>query len=76
MTKLVVHGPFGEGDLHDDLGSHPVRTKARQPGRFGERRLADLEGIEFGAKVEQQFGVEACAHLASKNEIVVVKVSD
>ena len=69
MAKLAVHRPFDEGDLHDDLGPHPVRAQARQPDGLGERRLRDLERIEPRAQVQQQLRVEARADLPGEDEV-------
>ena len=66
MAKLAVHRPLDEGDLHDDLGPHPVRAHARQADGFGERRLRDLERVQPRAEVEQQLRVEAGADLARR----------
>src|SRR5262245_3412266 len=70
MAQLAVDGPLDEGDLHHDLGTHPVRAQARQPGRFRERRLRDLDAIEPRAQIEQQLRVEARADFAGEHEIV------
>ena len=77
MAQLAVHRPLDEGDLHDDLGPHPVRAQARQAdapcvnGGFG-----DLERVEPRAQVEQQLGVEARADLAGEDEVVAFEVAD
>src|SRR5262245_6728928 len=70
MTKLVMHRPFSERDLHDDLGTDPVRAKARQAGRLGEWGLVDLDAIQFRPQFAEQPGVEAGADLPSEHEVV------
>src|SRR5206468_11272638 len=52
MAELAVHRPLDEGDLHDDLGAHPVRAHARQPDGLGERPVPDLDPIQPPPKVE------------------------
>src|SRR5438128_6168687 len=76
MPELAVHGPLDEGDLHDNLGTHPMRAQARQSFASGERRLLDLETIEPRAQVEQQLRVEPGADLAGEDEIVLIEVAD
>src|SRR5262245_63489514 len=76
MAQLVVVGPFDESRLHDDLGPDPVRAQARQAAGARERRLRHLEGIEPRAELGQEPGIEACADLAGKHEIVAIVVAD
>ena len=76
MAKLAVHRPLDEGNLHDDLGPHPVRANARQSDGFGERRFRDLDRIEPRAKFQQQLGIEARADLPGEDEVVALEISD
>src|SRR3954465_4465760 len=76
MPQLVVHRPFDERHLDDDLRADPVGAEARYPRGFRERRLRDLERIQARAKVEQQPGIEAGADLAGKHEVVALDVPD
>src|SRR5438132_11998317 len=69
MAKLPVHRPLDESDLHDDLGTHPMRAFARQADRSGERRLRDLERIQPRAEVQQQLRIEARADLAREDKV-------
>src|SRR5262245_42720796 len=75
MAKLAVRRPLDEGDLHDDLGTYPVRSNERQADSFGERRFRNLESVEPGAEIQQQLRIEACADLPGKNEVVPLEVA-
>src|SRR6185436_4930000 len=72
MAQLAVRRPFDEGDLDDDLRTHPVRAHARQPDGLGERRLRDLERIEPRAELQQELRVEAGADLPGVDKVVVL----
>jgi hypothetical protein len=74
MTKLVMHRPFSERDLYDDLGTDPVRAKARQAGRLGEWGLVGLDAIQFRPQFAEQPGVEAGADLPSEHEVAAFEV--
>src|SRR5437762_10003178 len=76
MAKLAMHRPVDEGDLYDDLGTHPVRPNARQPDGFGERRYRELERVEPGAEFHQELCVEARADLPGKNEVFILEIAD
>src|SRR2546429_4943413 len=76
MTKLAVNRPFDEGDLHDDLGLHPMRAQPRQPGPSREGRPGDLDRVEPRAQLQQQLRVESGANLPREYEIVVLEISD
>ena len=76
MTKLVVFGPLNEADLDDDLRADPVSAYAREADGFGEGRLLDLDAIELGAQVVQEFRIKAGADLAGENEIIAVVVAN
>src|SRR5688572_13465881 len=76
MPKLSMAGPFHEGDLHDNLGAHPMRAQFRQSDGFRERRSLDLETVQLRAKAQEERGVEAGSHLARENKIVSVEVAD
>jgi CheY-like chemotaxis protein len=47
VSQLAVTGPLHEGDLHHELGLHPVHALARKPGAFAEGWLLLLEGVEL-----------------------------
>ena len=68
MAKLAVHRPFDEGDLDDDLRTHPMRAHAWQPDGLRERRLRDLERIQPRAEIQQQLRVETGADLPAKTK--------
>src|SRR5947208_1544388 len=72
MAELAVAGPFDEGDLDDDLRTHPMRALSRKADGLCERRLRDLERVESGPQVEQEFRIETGAHLAREHEVDVV----
>src|SRR5688500_1207421 len=76
MAQLSMAGPFHEGDLHDDLGAHPMRAQFRQSDGFRERRSLDLKAVQLRAKAQEQLGVEAGSYLARENKIVFVEVAD
>src|SRR5437867_1854925 len=76
MAKLAVNGPLDERDLHDKLGTYPVRADARQADGFGERRLRDFKAPEPLAEVQQQLRVEAGADLPGEHEVVSLEVAD
>src|SRR4030095_3081603 len=76
MAKLAVDRPFNEGDLHDDLWTHPVSATAWQLESLRERRLRNLERIQPGAQVQQKLCVEACTDLSRKDEVGRFEVPD
>src|SRR5437763_13963104 len=75
MTKLAVNRPFDEGDLHDDLGLHPMRAQPRQPGPSREGRPGDLGRVEPRAQLPQQLPVESGANLSRAHDIAVLEIS-
>src|SRR4030095_739582 len=75
MPQLAVRGPLDERNLHDDFGSHPVCTNARQSFGFRERRVRDLEPVQPRTKLQQQFRVEAGADFASEDEIISIEIA-
>src|SRR5687768_4631373 len=76
MTKLAVHGPFDEGDVHGDLRTDPVGALAREADGLRERRLRDLEPVETLAQIQQQPGVETGADLAGEHELLLLEVAN
>src|SRR5438309_7174538 len=71
-----MYGPFDEGDLDDDLRSHPVGAHPRQPLGSGEGRLVDFETVESRAKLREQSRVEARPDLAGEHEVAVIEIAD
>src|SRR5262245_10260992 len=76
MPQLAVSGPLDEGDLHDDLRTHPVRPLAWQAGAFRKRRRGNLGGAQLRPKVFQHLRVQPRPDLASEDEVAVLKVSN
>src|SRR5882762_4530471 len=76
MAELAVHRPLDEGDVHDDLGAHPMRAEARQPFGPGEWRRRDFQVIKPRPEIEQHLRVETGADLPGKDEIVAVEVAE
>src|SRR5690242_8595384 len=76
MAKLAVAGPLEKGDLHDDLGTDPVRAQSRQSHGFGEWRLRDFDGIETLAQLQQQLRVETRSDLAGEDKIFLLEIAD
>ena len=76
VAQLLVDGPFDERDVDDDLRPHPVRTHARQPGGFRERRLLQPDGVESRAQIRQECRVESRPDLAGEDEVVALVVAD
>src|SRR5436309_574200 len=75
MAKLAMHRPLDEGDLHDDLGTHPVRPNSGQPDGFGERGFWNLERIEPRAEFHQQLHIEARTYLAGEDKIFILEIT-
>ena len=71
-----MHCPFDEGDLHDDLGTHPVRPNTREPDGFVERRFRYLKRIEPRAEFHKQLGIEARADFSSEDEVLILEIAD
>src|SRR4051812_8651469 len=75
MAKLLVHGPFDERDLHDDLRDDPMHPDARQSFRASERRPRNFDGVESRAQIEEECRIEARADLAREDEIVSLEIA-
>src|SRR5439155_12642878 len=76
MAKFPLCRPLNEGDLHDDLRTHPVRPNARQPNGFGEGRCWERKRVEPSAEFQQELCVEARADLSGKNEVFILEIAD
>src|SRR6476661_7254961 len=74
--ELALRRPLDEGNLDDDLGTHPVRPNARQSDGLCKRGGWDLERIEPCAKIEQQPGVKARTDLSGEDEVFLFEVAD
>ena len=70
MPQFAVRRPLDEGDLHDDLGTCPMRP-ARQSLTFRERSVWDFEFIETGAEIQEKLRIEtrACQPEGSPREL-------
>src|SRR5512143_4290210 len=79
MAKLAVHRPLYKCYPHHYLRTHPMRAYARQPNRFGERWLRDLQRIQLGTEVQKQLRIKPGTDLAAINKVdtfVVFEVAD
>src|SRR4051812_5846901 len=76
MTELPVHSPLDEGNLHNDLRAHPMRSHLRQSDGLRERRFRNLERIEPGAQLQQQLRIESGPDLSREDELVPLEVPD
>src|SRR4029450_11414954 len=75
MAKLAVDRPFNEGDLHDDLWTHPMSAHAWQLESLRERRLRNPERTQPAAQVQQQLRIETGTDLSGKDEVARLVVA-
>ena len=74
MAQLPVGSPFGEHDLGDEPGFHPVHPGPGQAADRFEGRLRPLEGGQGGMQAGQGAPVEAGADLAGVPQLAVAVV--
>src|SRR5262245_16704362 len=74
MAQFTVHRPLDEGNLHDDLGLHPMCTDSRKSLGLRKGRFGDLDLVQPGTQSQQELRVKSGADFARKHEIILMKI--
>ncbi len=74
MAQPPVRRPFGETDLGDEPGFHPVHPRPGQATDGFEGRLRSLIGRQGRVQAGQGAPIEAGAHLAGVSQLAVAVV--